>query len=317
MENDLSGVTQSLQVTKREIKAGNDWYQMRVRPYVTEEKRIDGVVLTIIDISSLKKSEEALRESENKLQDYATNLEGLVKERTKQLKDAERLVTIGQTAAMVGHDLRNPLQAIMNDVYLVKSELSGELDKAKENVKENIDDIEKNAEYINKIVADLQDYTRPLTPEAKETEIDLLCKEVFKNSIPKNINVSCNITENAKKIMSDPELVKRILSNLVSNAVQAMPKGGNLEVRAYQKEDEFVLTVLDTGEGIPDKVKPKLFQPLFTTKSKGQGFGLIVVKRITEALGGTVSFESEIGKGTTFTVRLPAQRVNGKGILGS
>ena len=102
--------------------------------------------------------------------------------------------------------------------------------------------------------------------------------------------------------------INRIMYNLVNNAVQAMPKGGKLTIHAYKEANESVITVKDTGVGIPEAVKGKLFTPMFTTKAKGQGFGLPVVKRMTEALGGTVTFESQEGKGTTFIVRLPPQR---------
>jgi signal transduction histidine kinase len=93
-----------------------------------------------------------------------------------------------------------------------------------------------------------------------------------------------------------------------------MPKGGKLTIHAYKEEKDVVISVKDTGSGIPEAVKGKLFTPMFTTKAKGQGFGLPVIKRMTEALGGTVSFESQEGKGTTFTVRFPT-KINGKWTL--
>jgi signal transduction histidine kinase len=111
-----------------------------------------------------------------------------------------------------------------------------------------------------------------------------------------------------------PDALRRIIGNLVSNAIQAMPKGGQLTIRGFVEGNSTVITIQDTGVGIPEEIKSKLFTPLFTTKAKGQGFGLPVVKRITEALGGTVAFESAVGKGTKFTVRLPHPkeiRVNG------
>ncbi len=155
-------------------------------------------------------------------------------------------------------------------------------------------------------MADLQDYARPLQPIAKEIDLENLCQEVFlKSKIPNNIKTSCKAEKEAKTVMADPDFLKRVISNLVLNAVQAMPKGGKLSIYAYRKEGGLVIEVQDTGEGIPEEVKSKLFTPMFTTKSKGQGFGLAVVKRVTESMNGTVTFESEKGKGTTFTIRLP------------
>ena len=260
-------------------------------------------------------AEEALQKSELQYKGLAEHLEVLVEERTKQLRDAERLAAIGATAGMVGHDIRNPLQAITSDVYLLRSEVSSLPEsEEKESIKESLEGIDKNAQYINKIVQDLQDYSKQITPAALEIDLEVLCEDVlFKNDIPDNIEASCQVEKKAKKIVTDPDLLKRILINLVNNAVQAMPEGGKLVLHAYQEEANTVLTISDTGVGIPDEVKPKLFTPLFTTKSRGQGFGLAVIKRITAALGGTVAFESEVGKCTTFILRLPSRaRANTK-----
>jgi len=101
-------------------------------------------------------------------------------------------------------------------------------------------------------------------------------------------------------------MLKRVLTNLIQNAVQAMPNGGKIALGATSTGGNVRITVEDTGEGIPEEAKAKLFTPLFTTKSKGQGFGLAVVKRLVEAQGGEISFESQQGKGTKFSVQLPA-----------
>lgn len=100
-------------------------------------------------------------------------------------------------------------------------------------------------------------------------------------------------------------MLKRAFINLIQNAVQAMPNGGNLKITANRKENYAYICVEDTGEGIPEEAKSRLFTPLFTTKSKGQGFGLVGVKRLVEVQGGNISFESKLGKGTIFTVQMP------------
>ena len=243
--------------------------------------------------------------NEKKLDEYRNNLEKLVEERTKQLKDSERLAAIGATAGMVGHDIRNPLQAILGDLYLAREEIAGmPSDERKQAMNDSLAEIEKNVEYINKIVADLQDFARPLKPNAEETDLKYAIDELLaKNGLPDNVKVCIKVETG--KVVADSTFINRIMYNLVTNAVQAMPNGGKLTIHAYKEANDTIITVKDTGIGIPQTVKGKLFTPMFTTKAKGQGFGLAVIKRMTEALGGTVSFESQEGKGTTFTVRLP------------
>jgi signal transduction histidine kinase len=178
----------------------------------------------------------------------------------------------------------------------------------KSDISESLIGIEENVEYISKIVNDLQDYVKPLVPDLKETNIELVLDAVLaKRAIPKNIEISRVIQAEARNLISDLDLLKRIFANLINNAIQAMPNGGKLSIQAISEGTDVILTVEDTGMGIPEEVKSKLFQPLFTTKAKGQGFGLAAVKRMTEALGGTITFESQEGKGTKFIIRLPRQ----------
>lgn len=235
----------------------------------------------------------------------------------KQLKDSERLAAIGATAGMVGHDIRNPLQAIVSDLYIAKQELKDATESSNiTNALQSLDAIETNIFYIDKIVSDLQDFARQLKPSVQDTNIRLLIAEVLANSkAPSNIIIQCKVDRDSERISGDSDFLKRIVSNLVLNAFQAMPEGGTLSIRTQRSEetDGIVLTVEDTGVGISEEVKSKLFTPMFTTKSKGQGFGLAVIKRMVEALGGSISYESEVGKGTKFIVRLPPPKeLNGK-----
>jgi PAS domain S-box-containing protein len=251
----------------------------------------------------LEEIKAKLEEKAIEVEEYATSMEQLAEQRAEKLRDAERLATIGSTAGMVGHDIRNPLQAIVGNLYLIASDVAympeGEL-------KESIGAIRKSVDYINKIVKDLQDFARPLKTNMQKSDFEEICQEVLLEDIfPENIEVKYVIEDEAKFIATDPALLKRILSNLTSNAAQAMPDGGKLIIHARRESDEFFITVQDSGVGIPEEHWNKLFTPLFTTKAKGQGFGLAVIKRLTEALGGTVNFESEKGKGTKFIICLP------------
>lgn len=266
---------------------------------------------------NMKQNEENLKRHaveqkvlQDKLEDYNKHLEDLVEEKAKQLKDAERLAAIGQTAGMVGHDIRNPLQSIIGDLYIAKQDLRALPEcEEKESLQECFDSMGKQAEYINKIILDLQDFAKPLNPLAEETDLERLAKELASNlSFPENVERSVQVAGNARIVTADSAYLRRILGNLISNAVQAMPEGGKLTVTAKRIGSNVIVDVEDTSVGIPEAVKPKLFQPLFTTKSKGQGFGLAVVKRLTEALEGTVTVDSEEGKGTKFTVTLPQKK---------
>jgi PAS domain S-box-containing protein len=246
---------------------------------------------------------------ELQLEQYSKHLENLVEERTKQLKDAERLAAIGATAGMVGHDIRNPLQAITNELYLTREAIASAPDvPSKPDALDSVAFIQDQVNYINKIVSDLQDYARPIKPVMVEVDVDtLITNSLSTLPIPDNVKARAYFEKALPKIKTDPMLLKRVLVNLATNALQAMPNGGKLTVKAVQdpKTTKCFLTVQDTGVGIPKEVQAKLFTPLFTTKSKGQGFGLAVVKRLTEALGGSINFESQEGKGTKFVIELP------------
>ena len=139
----------------------------------------------------------------------------------------------------------------------------------------------------------------------KEVDLPKLIASIFQTvRVPDTITLKIDV-KGFPKIQTDPTLIRRALANLVNNAIQAMPDGGTLELTAQKMEHEVAISVTDTGKGIPEEVKSKLFTPLVTTKAKGQGLGLAVVKRLVEALGGSITFDSELGKGTKFTITLP------------
>jgi PAS domain S-box-containing protein len=223
----------------------------------------------------------------------------------KRLHEEERLAAIGTTAGMVGHDIRNPLQAIMGDLFLIEQEVNANRNCESKDIAENIANINENIYYINKIVSDLQDYTRIIEPSLTEINLkNLIINAIEGHKIPDEIKFQVDIEDNVL-LKTDPTYLKRIIANLFRNALQAMPQGGKLTIKAYREESMMTITVEDTGVGIEDNDIPQLFKPLFTTKAKGQGLGLAVVKRFVEALNGTISLDTHVGKGTKFTIRLP------------
>jgi PAS domain S-box-containing protein len=248
------------------------------------------------------------KQLENELKRYSEHLEHLVEERTKELKDAERLAAIGETAAMVGHDIRNPLQTVEGAVYLAKEEIKALPSRAQgiSNIEEMLNAIHEETTYVNKIVSDLQDYARPLAPQLEEIDTkQLINGAVAAVQIPSTVEVTVIVEQDCCTMIVDPTMMKRILANLITNALQAMSDGGKLTIAAIKKQDEVHISVQDTGQGIPEENRAKIFQPLFSTKAKGQGFGLAVVKRLVEAHNGTITFNTEVGKGTAFTLVIP------------
>jgi signal transduction histidine kinase len=268
-------------------------------PIIDEKGQLAGYRGIDRDITERKKLQQELEK-------YTHDLERIVEERTKQLHEKERLATIGQTAGMVGHDIRNPLQAIVSELYYAKETMTEQPDcESKRDAIGSIDFIQEQVDYISKIVSDLQDYARETKPTFSHVNFEDILVAVFSSiAVPDNILLSFNVEPNVKAF-SDANFLRRIITNLTSNAIQAMPNGGNLKVSVKKAGNYIQITVQDSGQGIPEDVKDKIFKPLFTTKSKGQGFGLPVVKKFVEQLGGTITFDSQDGKGTTFRIQLP------------
>ncbi|MCW4009616.1 MAG: PAS domain S-box protein [Candidatus Bathyarchaeota archaeon] len=262
-------------------------------------------------ISVFTKDITQRKEMQSKLEEYTQRLEDLVRIRTEKLKTAERLAAIGETAGMVGHDIRNPLQTIAGELYLTRDEvLALPENEAKKNLNESLQIIGKQVAYISKIVTDLQDYARSTIPCLEEVDLGEMLKSIMSTMIvPQDVRVTVSVKKKLPKFRCDPLYLKRILINLVTNAVQAMPSGGKLTITANYDEKNVFISVKDTGQGIPEGAKEKLFTPLFTTKAKGQGFGLAVAKKLTSALGGKITFKSVSGKGTTFIIEIPLSSV--------
>ncbi|RLI03113.1 hypothetical protein DRO31_02570 [Candidatus Bathyarchaeota archaeon] len=233
-----------------------------------------------------------------------------------RLTSQERMATIGQTAAMVGHDLRNPLQVI----YMLSSRIKrvakkiGELGETEPYVRE-IEYIDENlneqTSYMNKIVSDLQDFSRSIALQIAEVNLEDMVMDVLGTlNLNDSITVSVELKDRSEIQETDGNYFRRVVVNLLTNAVQPMHEGGKLTVEGRRIDGKSVISVSDTGEGVSEENMRKLFTPLFTIKAKGTGLGLAVCKRIIDAHQGEIKVDSEEGKGTTFTITLPETQEN-------
>lgn len=240
--------------------------------------------------------------AQEELEKTNQNLERLVAEKTSELKKTERLAAIGSTAGMVGHDLRNPLTAISGATYYLKKNYGEQIDG--KGVK-MLDLIQSNVTFSDKIINDLLDYSREINLEKTKTNLDTIIQESLNLvNMPSNIQLNYNVTK-TQEVKADFNKLKRVIANLIKNALDAMPNGGTVEIRTETDEKSIKIIIADTGEGISEQNQKNLFQPLFTTKAKGMGFGLAICQRIIEAHHGRISIQSVLGKGTTVTVELP------------
>jgi PAS domain S-box-containing protein len=269
-----------------------------------------GFVAIIKDITERKKTENALRESEKYLEELVEKRTKALKKSQERLVKTERLAAIGQAATMVGHDLRNPLQAIENGIFYIKDELSN-LPISKE-TEEALQAIRSSIDYADNIVRDLQCFAAKREPIFRETDINAIIKDTLAYiKTPENIETNIKL-DKLPKIKADRDMIKRVFVNLAVNGIQAMEKkGGTLKVSTKNTNISIETNFEDTGIGIKKENIKKLFTPFFTTKAQGMGVGLAICKRIVERHNGSIRVKSKEGKGSIFTITLPKQRNGG------
>jgi PAS domain S-box-containing protein len=230
----------------------------------------------------------------------------------QELLKSQRLAAIGETAAMVGHDLRNPLQAMTSSLYLAKRLIQSPSIEDKKQAEDLLDKLDTQVNYMDKIVSDLQNYSGPVKPELVDTDLTKLVKEVMPTvTAPGNVETTLVSPDVTPTVKADPLLMRRVIVNLLTNAVQAMPNGGKLTVTLATQPNALSMAVQDTGAGITPENLSKMFTPFFTNKAKGQGLGLAVCKRLVETQGGTITAQSILGQGSTFTVTFPTKEEAG------
>ena len=226
----------------------------------------------------------------------------------RDLTAKERLAALGQLAGTIAHELGNPLNALSGHLQLLarRADLS---DPARSQVTILNNESQRMAQIIRRFL----DQTRGFTPSTEPVPLQPLVDEALDLTLGAEARARIQVARevDAAAVLTDPGLVRHLLTNLLQNAVDAMPQGGRLEVHARRDGHDLVLRVSDSGSGMSAEVKRHIFEPFYTTKpsGKGTGLGLSICKEIARALKGRIDVESEPGHGSSFTVRFPAEAV--------
>jgi len=222
----------------------------------------------------------------------------------EQLHQAERLATLGEMVAGVSHEIKNPLGIVQST-----AELLGSMPNADETQKRLSGVIREESVRLNNIVTEFLDFARPQVPNLHECQLEEIIQKNTSFLAPDlekhNIRVRNHLDGRSFRIFADPDLLYRAFLNIFINAMQAMNGGGTIDIRVEEQRTYYNLEFQDTGDGIKKENLKKIFNPFFTTKGKGSGLGLSIVRKIIENHGGTISIESAEGRGTTVLVTLP------------
>ncbi len=301
-----SGKTEEVETQGVRDDGSRFYVRNRAVPFFGRDGAMRGFIEMVEDIDERKKAEKELARLNE-------NLEQLVEERTRELEKAqerlvraEKLAAIGALASGVGHELRNPLGAVKNAAYYLKRKVS-ESDFAKENprIEEFLDIMENEIDASDKIIENLLGFARTQKPVFRPSDIN----EVLESALsivrqPENIELVKELNTELPLATIDPDQVRQVFINMVSNAYQAMPEGGQLKIVTRLNQSSIEAEFSDTGCGMKDEILSQIFEPLYTTKAKGIGLGLAVSKAIVEGHNGEINVRSEIRKGTTFTIKL-------------
>ena len=225
------------------------------------------------------------------------------RELEEQLHLAERLAALGEMVAGVSHEIKNPLGIVQST-----AELLGGMPDASETQRRLSGVITEESKRLNRIVTEFLDFARPQVPNLHECHLDeIIEKNLFflgPELEKKGIKVSSNLDGRSFKLQADQDLLYRALLNIFVNSIQSMEDGGTITIRVDEEKDNYRIEIEDTGYGISRENVIKIFNPFFTTKAKGSGLGLSIVKKIVEGHEGTIGIESSENTGTKVTVQL-------------
>lgn len=233
-------------------------------------------------------------------------MERQLRDTQQQLLHSEKLAAMGRLTSQIAHELNNPIYGIMNTLELLKTEIPPD-SKRRRILDMSLSETQRLSEMLRNMLS----FSKPQGEERREININKLIEDILlileKQLWEANIKVKSNLSPEIPYIIASPNQIRQVILNIIANAKDAMPKGGVLTVETNSERDHIIITINDTGIGIPEEIKDKIFDAFFTTKHevKGVGLGLSVCYGIIKEHKGDIRVKSEINKGSTFSIILP------------
>jgi signal transduction histidine kinase len=267
---------------------------------------VNGIIMTLLArFAALRgQLEGRARELKDRARDLSRAYDELRAAQDEMVRK-EQLAAVGELSAVVAHEVRNPLAIISNAVATLRRSGIGDEDRAT-----LLGILDEESSRLNRLVGDLLRYARPVSLERQLVSLrDLVGRGMALAEGKLDLTAELVETEPTEKIWADPNLLRQVIDNLISNAIQAMSSGGVLTVTLVNMENEGVkgveIQIQDTGEGMDTQVRKRALDPFFTTRPSGTGLGLAIVARIVDAHGGALRIKSKAGAGTVMHVFLP------------
>lgn len=269
---------------------------------VGEERFFAGIVR---DVSDLRHSQDQLREMNDQLEQLVQKRTCELQEAQSKLIEKERLATLGQLSGSIAHEIRNPLNALKTSAYFLLNARDPKSDK----VREHLERIERQVSMIDGVVTAICDIARMPEPNLGPEDVLQLVREAMHNvAVTDAIRLAFDVPSGLPPVWADRNQLLIAFRNLIRNAIEAMPSGGVLTLRAQASERELTISVGDTGVGIAPEELPRIAEPMYTTKSRGLGLGLAISKRIIEKNAGRLEIQSVFGEGSIFSCVFPIRQ---------